>query len=324
MLVVLVLLSAAAAAILGLRTYRTYTLLVAAYAVGQPEVSSVRPWMTLRYVAATYNATEAALRQRLGVPPEAVPDTTLKALAARAGMSPPDYLLRVQRAIAEETSARGAARGGTPPPALGGFSEDFVSAILVYGYPALALTLFLGALGAPLPSGLAMVVAGSLAAQGHMTWPLLVAVGMAASVAGDLAGYAVGKILGASFLERKGQWVGLTRERRARVERLFERWGAVSVLLSRSLVSVLSSAVNLVAGAGRYRFRAFVAFGVVGRLAWSAAYLGLGYAASSGLEFEPAADFLGSLTGLLVALAVLGGAGIAVRRSSMTATRRPH
>lgn len=324
MLVVLVLLSAAAAAILGLRTYRTYTLLVAAYAVGQPEVSRVRPWMTLRYVAAAYNATEAALRERLGVPPAASSDTTLKALAARAGISPPDYLLRVQRAIAEETSARGAARGGTPTPALGGFSEDFVSAILVYGYPALALTLFLGALGAPLPSGLAMVVAGSLAAQGHMTWPLLVAVGMAASVAGDLAGYAVGQILGGSFLERKGQWVGLTRERRARVERLFERWGAVSVLLSRSLVSVLSSAVNLVAGAGRYRFWAFAAFGAIGRLAWSSAYLGLGYAASSGLEFEPAADFLGSLTGLLVALAVLGGAGIAVRRSSMAAARNPH
>ena len=324
MLVVLIMLSTAAAAILGLRTYRTYTLLVAAFAIGQPEVSSVRPWMTLRYVAAAYNATEAALRERLGVPPEASPDTTLKALAGRAGISRPDYLLRVQRAIAEETSARGAARGGTPTRALGGFSEDFVSAILVYGYPALALTLFLGALGAPLPSGLAMVVAGSMAAQGHMTWPLLVAVGMAASVAGDLAGYAVGKILGASFLERKGRWVGLTRERRARVESLFERWGAVSVLLSRSLVSVLSSAVNLVAGAGRYRFWAFVAFGVIGRLAWSSAYLGLGYAASSGLEFEHAADFLGSLTGFLVALAVLGGAGIAVRRSSTAAARSPH
>lgn len=88
----------------------------------------------------------------------------------------------------------------------------------------------------------------------------------------------------------------------------------MSVLLSRSLVSVLSSAVNLVAGAGGYRLLAFVAFGIVGRLAWVSAYLGLGYVAASGLELEPAADFLRSLTGLLVALALLGGARFAVRR----------
>jgi membrane protein DedA with SNARE-associated domain len=86
------------------------------------------------------------------------------------------------------------------------------------------------------------------------------------------------------------------------------------VLLSRSLVSVLSSAVNLVAGAGGYRLLAFVGFGVIGRLAWTSAYLGLGYVAASGLELEPAADFLRSLTGFLVALALLGGAGFALRR----------
>ncbi len=318
LLVLLVVLAAAATAMLGLRTYRTWTLLSSAYAVGVPEASSVRPWMTLRYVATAYRAPETALREHLGLPPQTDPDTTLKALAGRAGASPPDYARRVQRAIAAVAPAQAVPRDGKASGWLGGAGEDFVAAILVYGYPALALTLLLGALGVPLPSGLSMVVAGSLAAQGQLRWELLALVATVASVAGDAAGYGVGRVLGDSFLDRRGRWLGLTPGRRARVEGLFARWGALAVLLSRSLVSVLSSAVNLVAGAGRYRFGAFLAFGVVGRLAWTSAYLGLGYLASGGLE--PAADFLRSLTGLLVSIALLAGLGIGLRRSRAGST----
>lgn len=307
-------LSAAAAAVLGLRTYRTYTLLVSAHEVGRPELSNLRAWMTLRYVAVAYQAPEAALRERLGLPASTNPDTTLKVLADRAQMSRPDYVQRVQRAIVEVAPGPEPPRAGDAAPEVDGSSEDLISAVLVYGYAALALTLFLGALGVPLPSGLLMIVAGSLAAQGSMIWLQVVAVALAASIAGDFAGYGVGRALGGEFLERRGRWIGLTRERRARVERLFARWGALSVLLSRSLVSVLSSAVSLVAGTGRYPVLAFAAYGVIGRIAWTSAYAGLGYAAASGLELEPAADFLRTLTGLLIALAFAGGAAFAVRR----------
>lgn len=294
--------------------WRSLTLLGSAYEAGVPQASSVRPWMTLRYVAATYRAPGAALRERLGLAPLTPPDTTLKALAARAGVSPPDYARRVQRAIAAVAAAPARPRDDEATNGFFGIGDDFVSAILVYGYPALGLTLLLGALGAPLPSGLSMIVAGSLAAQGQLRWELLAMVAVAASVVGDIAGYGIGRALGGSFLERRGRWLGLTPDRRARVERLLNRWGALGVVLSRSLVSVLSSAVNLVAGAGRYRLGAFVAFGIVGRLAWTSAYTGLGYIGSGGLE--PATDVLRSLTGLLVSIALLVTSGIGLRRSS--------
>jgi membrane protein DedA with SNARE-associated domain len=314
LLVLLVGLAAVATAMLGLRTYRTLTLLSSAYEVGVPETSTVRPWMTLAYVATAYRAPEPALRERLGLTPQTHSGTTLRALAKRAGVSPPEYAERVQRAIASVASLPAGPRAGEATRWLEGAGEDFISAVLVYGYPALALTLLLGAFGLPLPSGLSMVVAGSLAAQGQMSLLAVAMVATTASVAGDVAGYSVGRILGGSFLERRGHWLGLTPDRRARVERLLERWGALSMLLSRSLVSVLSSAVNLVAGAGRYRFGAFVAFGSIGRVLWTSAYLGLGYVASGGLE--PAADFLKSLTGFLISFALLLGLGVALRRSS--------
>jgi membrane protein DedA with SNARE-associated domain len=315
-LVLLLVLVAAATALLGLRSYRTLTLLTSAYEAGTAQASSVRPWMTLRYVATAYGAPEAALRASLELSPEMSSDTTLKALAERAGVSRLDYVQRVQRAIATTGSVSEGPSSGAKDR-LGGAGEDLVSSVLVYGYPALALTLLLGALGAPLPSGLSMVVAGALAAQGQMSWAVLAIVATTASVTGDVAGYGIGRLLGESFLERRGRWFGLTLERRARVERFFRRWGALSVLLSRSLVSVLSSAVNLVAGAGRYGLGAFVMLGIVGRLAWTSAYLGLGYVASGGLE--PAADFLRSLTGLLISLALLAGLGIALRRLAVRA-----
>ncbi len=240
LLVVFVVLATVATAVLGMRTWGTFTLLRSAYEAGVPQTSSVRPWMTLRYVATTYRAPEAALREQLQVPTDTDPDRTLLSLAKRTGVSPPDYVRRVQLAIAAVASVPIDSSGARHTGWLGTAGDTFVSLVLAYGYPALALSLLLGALGAPLPSGLSMVVAGSLAVQGQIRWELLVIVATAASVTGDLGGYGIGRVLGDGFLESRGRWFGLTPDRRARAEQLFDRWGALGVLLSRSLVSLLA------------------------------------------------------------------------------------
>jgi len=312
LLIVLAVVAALATILFGLRSYHTFLLLRSAYAAGAPDASSVRSWMTLGHVASTYGAPETALRDRLGLPPEIGSTTSLRSLADREGQPPPEYVQRVQRAIAEVAPAR--ATGAEPDTTgwLGAAGDEIVSALLIYGYPALALTLLLGAIGLPLPSGLSMVVAGSLAAQGRMEWPLASALAVTASVLGDLIGYGLGRVFGRELLDRRARWLGLTPDRRARVERLVGRWGALSVLLSRSLVSFLSSAVNLVAGASRYRLAGFVVFAIAGRLVWTSAYLGLGYGASGGLDH--AAGFLTNLSGFLIALAVLAGLAVAAFR----------
>ena len=56
-------------ALLGVRTYRSFLLLHSAYAAGSPLTSSIRPWMTLEHVAATYRVPAAALLERLGLAP---------------------------------------------------------------------------------------------------------------------------------------------------------------------------------------------------------------------------------------------------------------
>jgi membrane-associated protein len=299
----------------GLRTYRSFLLLRSAYELGAPDVSSVRPWMTLDYVAPTYRVPGTALAERLGLPPDIDPKTTLKSLAERQGLSPFHYIQQVQKAISELRSTSSPPNGKETVSGPGTLGEEILAALLVYGYPVLGLTLLLGTMGAPFPSALSVVVAGSLIARGEMNWLWAAAVVVASSASGDLAGYGLGRLLGREFLERRGRWVGFTAARRARVDLLLQQWGILTVLLSRSLLSFLSSAVNLLAGAGRYRLRVFLLFSILGRMIWTSAYLGLGY--GFGVAIEAAADFPSSLSGLLASLAVLAGLGFMLYRNRL-------
>jgi membrane-associated protein len=316
-------LAALAVAIFGLRTYRSFLLLRSAYELGAPDVSSVRPWMTLDYVAPTYRVPRMALAEHLGLPPDIDPKTTLKSLSERQGLSPFQYIQQVQKAISELRSTSSPQAGKETVSEPGTLGEELLAALLVYGYPVLGLTLLLGTMGAPFPSALSVVVAGSLIARGEMNWFWAGAVVVASSASGDLAGYGLGRLFGREFLERRGRWVGFTAARRAWVEMLFQKWGILTVLLSRSLLSFLSSAVNLLAGAGRYRLRVFLLFSILGRMIWTSAYLGLGY--GFGVAIEAAADFPSSLSGLLTSLAILAGLGFMLyRNQSGAAQGQPH
>lgn len=285
------------------RSYHSWRLLRTAYQVDAPDLSHLRPWMTLRYVAHLYDTPLERLEQHLGLPEDIGAATTLKTLARQHQLHPFDYLQRVQLAIAELQPQAALLHGHAQPGGWGALGDDLLAALLHYGYPALALTLVLGSIGVPLPSGLLAVVAGSLIAQQRMGWVATGSVVVAATVLGDAVGYGLGRVLNREFLERHGRWVGYTPARRQRVERMFRRWGLVSVLLSRTLVSTVSPVVNLVAGASRYRPAAFLTTALAGRLVWGLIYLGLGFGVGDALE--AAAGFLENLTGLLVSLAVL-------------------
>ena len=290
----------------GMRTYRSYLLLRSAYEVGAPQVSAIRGWMTLRYVASRYRLPESRLISELGLLSQTDPDIALKSLAEREHLSAFAYVQRVQRAVAAAATAtdRSQEKSGW----LDRIGEEVLSALLVYGYPVLAATLFLGALGLPVPTGLSVTVVGSLSAVGHLHWLSAWAVAVVASLLGDGAAYAIGRVVGKGFLERRGRWIGYTARRQARVQVMFERWGAWTVLITRTLASHLSSVVSLLAGLSRYRLTPFLLYGLAGRVIWTLAYLGLGY--GIGGSFEAATEFLTNLSALLVLATALLGAGL--------------
>jgi membrane protein DedA with SNARE-associated domain len=314
-LVLVMLVALALSVMFGLRSYRTLVLLHSAQEVGMSQTSSIRAWMTLRYVAATYSVYEDALVLQLELPAEIDPRTTLRSLANQQDLSPFAYVQIVQAAIADIAAHRHAPETAQEPS--GWFAElgdRLLSAVLVYGYPALGLTLFVGAIGAPVPTGLAMTIAGSLASQGHFSWLWTLGLAVAASVLGDLVAYAIGLVASDAFLARRGRWFGYTSANRARVESIFARWGGAAVLLTRTLVSHFSSVVSILAGVSRFRLSSFIVFAVIGRILWTAAYFGLGLVV--GTDVEAASGFLANLSLLLISAAVVLAAAAGVRAST--------
>ena len=291
-------LSALASIFFGVRSYGSFLLLRSAYEAGRPQVSSLRAWMTLDHVAATYRVPLDELLPRLGLPTDTGRDETLKSIADRRGVPRFDFVRQVQRALGQS-----APPGNSADKSQGGWTDRILSALLVYGYPALAATLLLGAIGLPLPIGVATVLAGSLAALGNLRWEWAAAIAVIASFAGDIIAYGIGRAVSENFLARHGRWIGYSAERKGHIQALLRRWGGITVIVSRTLTSSLSSIVSLFAGVGRYQFSHFLGFALAGRMIWTSAYLGLGY--GIGNKIEAASQFLGNLSELVIALGVL-------------------
>ncbi|HXZ94236.1 MAG TPA: DedA family protein [Burkholderiales bacterium] len=299
--------SALASAIFSLRSVHSYRLLRSAYDAGATATSSIRPWMTLDFVAATYHAPQSALLERLALKADTDPRQTLRELAQRERQPMIDYTQRVQRAVAAIVPAARTDDAKRESNGLGKIADEFLAAVLIYGYPALGLTILLGSIGLPVPDGFATTVAGSLAAQGRMDWIWAGAITLVAAVLGDAIAFALGRAFGRGFLERHGRWFGYTPERSIRTRRVFERWGSWTVFVTRTFVSYLSAIVSVLAGAGRYRLSVFLGWTVIGRVVWTAAYLALGY--GIGADLQAAAGFLTNLSGLLLSLTVLAASG---------------
>src|ERR1035437_2567631 len=181
--------SALASIFFGLRSYGSYLLLRSAYEAGRPQLSSLRPWMTLDHVAASYRVPLNELLPRLGLPPDTHRDESLKDIADRRGVSRFEFAREVQRALGQSAPVPESGQS------FGGLSDRILSALLVYGYPALALTLLLGTIGLPLPIGVAAVLAGSLASLGNLRWEWA-----------GLIAYGIGRAVSEHFLARHGRW----------------------------------------------------------------------------------------------------------------------
>lgn len=300
--------SALVSVLFTLRSVHSFRLLRSAYDAGAPATSSIRPWMTLDFVAVTYHASDAVLLERLGLKADTDPRQTLRELAQRERQPTIEYMQRVQRAVAAIVPAARTDDAERESNGLGKIADEFLAAVLIYGYPALGLTILLGSIGLPVPDGFATTVAGSLAGQGRMDWVWAGLITFAAAVLGDVIAFGIGRTFGRGVLERHGHWFGYTPERSIRTRRVFERWGSWTVFVTRTFVSYLSAVVSVLAGAGRYRLSVFLAWTVIGRVVWTAAYLALGY--GIGADLQAAAGFLTNLTGLLLSLTVLAASSV--------------
>jgi len=156
----------------------------------------------------------------------------------------------------------------------------------------------------PFPSEPTMLAAGVNTARGDYSFVAVVAVGTIANVVGSLIGYAIGYYGRIEAFERH-HWMHVDQKQLARVERWFEKYGAVTVFFSRML-PVVRTFVSLPAGAAKMPLPKFIAYTAAGCLIWMTA---LTYAGRKAGDNWHAIESKLHYFDYVVVLAIVVGAG---------------
>jgi membrane-associated protein len=148
----------------------------------------------------------------------------------------------------------------------------------VWTYAILVLIVFCetGLVVTPfLPGDSLLFAAGSLAALGAGLDPLLLFLLLtAAAIAGDTVNYWVGAWLGKGVTE--GRYRFIRRDYLDRTHRFYERHGGKTIVLAR-FVPIIRTFAPFVAGVGTMTYSRFLAYNVLGAVAWVGLFVWAGY-----------------------------------------------
>ena len=187
--------------------------------------------------------------------------------------------------------------------------------LLTYGLVLLFVLVGLESTGVPLPGETALIAAAVLASSGHYSIVSVIAVASAGAIAGDNAGYWIGRRGGRALLRR----IPYLRDYFERVlppaERFFRRHGAKAVFFGR-FVSILRVTAAWLAGISHMPWWKFLFWNAAGGLAWATTFGVVAYYA--GRAAADAINHYGLYAGIAIAvLVVLAAVGIHVWRREM-------
>ncbi len=154
-------------------------------------------------------------------------------------------------------------------------------------------------LGAPIPAAPTLIVAGALSMEGRFTWQSMLILAVVASGIANFAWYLAGRRYGVRIL---GLICRITISPDAcvrRTEKIFTRWGVVSLLVAR-FVPGLSAVASPLAGAMELSAARFILFDTLGTALWA------GIAIGAGALFHRQVD------ALIQALSEIGGGAILI------------
>jgi membrane protein DedA with SNARE-associated domain len=140
-----------------------------------------------------------------------------------------------------------------------------------HGLPILFAVVLIESFGVPLPGETALIAFGVLAAQGHYSIALVIAIAAAAAIIGDNLGYWLIGRVGGRALFRRWRWLNQYSDRvLPRAEALMQRHGGKTVFFGR-FVSILRYTVAWVAGLSRMQWSRFLFWNAAGGIVWAAA-----------------------------------------------------
>jgi len=155
------------------------------------------------------------------------------------------------------------------------------------GYVAVFLLMAVGSACIPIPSEIVMVFGGALASAGfaeqvlhdpskQLSFVAIGLVGVAGSLVGSWATYAIGYGGGRPLIDRWGRYLLLRPHEVDRAHAWFERHGEAAVFFSR-LIPIIRAFISLPAGVARMPFWRFTVYTFLGVIPWTFGLAGAGY-----------------------------------------------
>lgn len=177
-------------------------------------------------------------------------------------------------------------------------SDAIFALVPAYGGWVIFIATFLSCLALPMPASLIMLGGGAFAASGDLVLWTSALSAYVGAVAGDHAGYLVGRRGGTGFVDRLKTRVDIG-DTVAKAAEILGKRGVSAVFLTRWLFSPLGPYVNFISGAAGLKLRVFIIGSLTGEAVWVLLYVGLGYGFAAHINeiAEVASDLAGILAG---------------------------
>lgn len=207
------------------------------------------------------------------------------------------------------------ASGGEPVGGIAGWATDLMDRL---GAPGAGLAIALENLFPPLPSEVILPLAGFTAAQGRMSLTAAILWTTIGSVAGALALYGIGALIGRDRVRAVAARLPLVKvEDLDRTEAWFVRHGGKAVFFGR-MIPIFRSLISVPAGVERMRIGMFLAYTTLGSLLWNTAFVLAGY--GLGDNWQTVEEYVGVYSKAVVA--VVAAAAVAFPAMRIVKARR--
>ena len=149
--------------------------------------------------------------------------------------------------------------------------DSLLSFLLLYKYIALFCIGFLGAFALPIPASTTLVAAGAFASLGYFDLKYVLMTAFIANILGDLSGYFLARRYGVRVFNSIGLGSVLRSKFFKKIEAYVRSFPQTVIFVTRFMTEV-GPVTSIVSGLGRVRVRTFVAFALLGEIAYVLLY----------------------------------------------------
>ena len=151
------------------------------------------------------------------------------------------------------------------------FISKAVETNSIIAYLTISLAMFLENIIPPIPSEIIMPLGGFFVYQQKLNFYILVFWGLIGTMAGSIPWYYLGKLVNekrlASFLDKRGKFLGINSHDLAKSKEWFDKYG-VSLIFWGRLVPGIRTLISVPAGMELMPLRKFLVWTTLGSLIW--------------------------------------------------------